>query len=79
MHSLVSPFERSSRMSAAAPGSYLLVTAPGSSGGLPGSVWPGGLAAEGLTSFFAGLDLMPPGIEEGTVVAAAGRKPRTGA
>jgi SAM-dependent methyltransferase len=63
---------------AAAPGSYLLVTA-GASGGLPESVWPGGPAAADLASFFAGLDLMPPGIEEGTVVAATGRKPRTGA
>jgi len=64
---------------AAAPGSYLLVTAAGASGGLPESVWPGGPAAADLASIFAGLDLMPPGIEEGTVVAATGRKPRTGA
>ena len=64
---------------AAAPGSYLLVTAAGASSGLPESVWPGGPAAADLASFFAGLDLMPPGIEEGTVVAATGRKPRTGA
>lgn len=64
---------------AAAPGSYLLVTAAGAPGGLPESVWPGGPAASDLASFFAGLDLMPPGIEEGTVVAATGRKPRTGA
>lgn len=63
---------------AVAPGSYLIVTA-GAPGGLPESVWPGGLGAADLTSFFAGLDLMPPGIEEGTVVAATGRKPRTGA
>lgn len=69
---------------AAAPGSYLLVTVAGASGagasgGLPESVWPGGPAAADLASIFAGLDLMPPGIEEGTVVAATGRKPRAGA
>ena len=64
---------------AAAPGSYLVVTATGASGGLPESVWPGGLAAADLAPFFAGLDLLQPGIEEGTVVAATGRKPRTGA
>ena len=64
---------------AVAPGSYLVVTATGVSGGLPESVWPGGPAAADLAPFFAGLDLLPPGIEEGTVVAATGRKPRTGA
>lgn len=62
---------------AVAPGSYLVVTAAGATSGLPESVWPGGLAAADLASFLAGLDLMPPGVEEGTVVAAAGLKPRT--
>jgi SAM-dependent methyltransferase len=61
---------------AAAPGSYLVVTA--APGGLPESVWSGGLAAADLASFLAGLDLLPPGIEEGPVVAATGRKPGTG-
>ena len=64
---------------AVAPGSYLVVTATGPAGGLPGSVGPGGLAAADLTSFFAGLDLMPADIDEGTVLAATGRKPRAGA
>ena len=61
---------------AVAPGSYLVVTA--APGGLPESVWSGGLAPNDLASFLAGLDLMPPGIEEGPVVAATGRKPGTG-
>jgi S-adenosyl methyltransferase len=61
---------------AAAPGSYLVVTvAAGRPGMLPGSVWPDGLAAADLASFFAGLDLLPPGIHEGPVLAAAGVKP----
>lgn len=63
---------------AAAPGSYLVVTAAGASGGLPDSLWPSGLAAADLASFLAGLDLLPPGIEEGPVMAATGRKLRTG-
>lgn len=50
---------------AAAPGSYLVVTAPAQgAGGLPESVWPDGLAAAGLGAFFAGLDLTPPGVTE---------------
>jgi SAM-dependent methyltransferase len=63
---------------AVAPGSYLVVTAAGASGGLPESLWPGGLAAADLASFLAGLEPLPPGIEEGPVLAATGRKPRTG-
>ncbi|HEY1819957.1 MAG TPA: SAM-dependent methyltransferase [Trebonia sp.] len=60
---------------ALAPGSYLVVTA--GAAGLPESVWPGGFTAADLASFFAGLDLVPPGIEEGTVVRATGVKPGT--
>jgi SAM-dependent methyltransferase len=64
---------------ALAPGSYLVVTAAaGKSGGLPESVWPGGFTAADLASFFAGLDLVPPGISAGTVVAATGFKPGPG-
>jgi hypothetical protein len=59
------------------PGSYLIVTAAGpGSGGLPESVWPGGLTAADVTSLFAGLDLLPPGVREGTVVGGTGVKPR---
>jgi len=63
---------------AVAPGSYLIVTAAGAPGGLPESVWPGRLTAADLGSFLAGLDPVPPGIEEGPVLAATGCKPRTG-
>jgi len=65
---------------AVAPGSYLVVTAAGAPGGLPESVWPGKFTAEDLGSFFAGLDLVPPGIQEsgtgeGGVLCATGVKP----
>jgi hypothetical protein len=63
---------------AVAPGSHLVVTmAAGRSGGLPESVWPDELTAGDLASFFAGLDLLPPGIHEGALLAAAGVKPLT--
>jgi hypothetical protein len=62
---------------ALAPGSYLVVTAAaGESGGLPESVWPGRFTADDLGSFFAGLDLVPPGIgERDGIVCATGLKP----
>ena len=60
---------------ALAPGSYLVVTAgAGESGGLPESVWPGRFTADDLGSFFAGLDLVPPGITEGGVMCGTGFK-----
>jgi hypothetical protein len=37
-------------------------------------VWPGRFAGDDLASFFAGLDLMPPGIKEGGVVGGTGFK-----
>jgi SAM-dependent methyltransferase len=62
------------------PGSYLVVTAARvESGGLPESVWPGGITAADVASFFAGLDLLPPGIREGTVVCGTAVKPRAAA
>ena len=67
---------------ALAPGSYLVVTAvPGSSGRLPGFTWPLPFTPDDLASFFAGLDLLPPGVHEttgapeGRVLCAAGIKP----
>lgn len=62
---------------ALAPGSYLVVTAVAAdAGGLPESVWPDGLTADALAPFFAGLDLVPPGIvTPGRVVAGSGVKP----
>jgi SAM-dependent methyltransferase len=59
---------------ALAPGSYLVATV--GAAGLPESVRPGGFTAADVASFFAGLDLVPPGIEEGNVVCATGIKPR---
>jgi S-adenosyl methyltransferase len=46
--------------------------------GLPDFTWTGGFTAADLASFFAGLDLLPPGIQEGKVVCAAGVKPAAG-
>jgi SAM-dependent methyltransferase len=64
---------------ALAPGSYLVVTAAvGDSGGLPESVWPGRFTPDDLGSFFAGLDLVPPGIREGKALCATGLKPHPG-
>ncbi len=60
---------------ALAPGSYLVVTAAaGESVALPESVWPGAFTAADLGSFFAGLDLVPPGIKDGRAVCATGVK-----
>jgi hypothetical protein len=53
---------------ALAPGSYLVATAaPGESAGssLPGFCWPGAFTPDDLASFFAGLELLPPGVTAG--------------
>lgn len=64
---------------ALAPGSYLVMTAAAGESGLPESVWPGRLTADDLGSFFAGLELLPPGIREETIVSGTGLKaPATG-
>jgi hypothetical protein len=61
---------------ALAPGSYLVVTVgAGESGGLPESVRPDRFTTDDLASFFAGLDLVPPGIREGKALCATGVKP----
>jgi hypothetical protein len=50
---------------ALAPGSYLVATAaPGSTGRLPDFTWPLPFTPDDLASFFAGLDLLPPGVHE---------------
>jgi hypothetical protein len=55
------------------PGSYLVATVgAGEAGGLPESLWPGGFTADDFASFFAGLDLLPPGIEAGPGIGAGG-------
>lgn len=60
---------------ALAPGSYLVVTAgAGESGALPETVWPGRFTEDDLGSFFAGLDLVPPGIRAGKALGATGVK-----
>ena len=60
---------------ALAPGSYLVVTAgAGESVALPESVWPGKFTADDLTSFFAGLDPVPPGVNQGGVLCQTGFK-----
>jgi hypothetical protein len=58
------------------PGSYLVVTAgAGDAGRLPDSVWAAGLTEADLASFFAGLDLLPPGItRHGEVLCGTGVK-----
>lgn len=64
---------------ALAPGSYLLITVGADQAGrLPDAVSPGGFTAEDVASFFGGLDLVPPGIGQGDVLCALGRKPSHG-
>lgn len=58
------------------PGSYVLITAgAGERGRLPDAVTPGGFEAEDIAGFFAGLELLPPGLSRGPVLCATGRKP----
>lgn len=60
---------------ALAPGSYLVLSAgAGESGRLPDAVSPGGFTAEDIGSFFAGLDLVPPGLRDGEVLRGLGVK-----
>jgi len=60
---------------ALAPGSYLVLTAgAGERGQLPDSVAPGGFTEADVASFFAGLDLQPPGIEASDVLCGTGVK-----
>lgn len=61
---------------ALAPGSYVLITAgAGEEGRLPDAVSPGGFEPEDIAGFFAGLELVPPGIGRGPLLAGTGRKP----
>jgi hypothetical protein len=63
------------------PGSYLIATAAAGRSTLPGFSWTGVFTADDLASFFAGLDLLPPGVTEGPgnpsgrALCAAGLKP----
>ena len=65
------------------PGSHLVVTAVEGQAALPGFTWTGAFTRDDLASFFAGLDLVPPGVTEGRgrlpsgVLCAAGvKRPR---
>ena len=66
---------------ALAPGSHLIATAAPGPASLPGFTWAGAFTADDLASFFAGLDLTPPGVAEGPgnpqgrALGAAGVKP----
>jgi len=59
------------------PGSYLVATVgAGDAGRLPDSVWAAGPSEADLSSFFGGLDLLPPGItRRGEVLCGTGVKP----
>jgi SAM-dependent methyltransferase len=58
---------------ALAPGSYLIVTAgPGQRHRLPDFIWPGPFTPDDLASFFAGLDLFPPGVHDGAAYGNQG-------
>jgi len=66
---------------ALAPGSRLIATAAPGQASLPGFTWPGEFTADDLASFFAGLDLDPPGVHPGpggpraVALCASGVKP----
>jgi SAM-dependent methyltransferase len=57
---------------ALAPGSYLVATAAAVESALPDFTWSGRFTADDLESFFAGLDLVPPGVQPGPGQPAAG-------
>lgn len=61
---------------ALAPGSYLVATVgAGKDGQLPDAIWPVSPPAGEFAGFFAGLDLLPPGIRAGHALCGAGVKP----
>jgi len=63
---------------ALAPGSYLVLSVgAGQSGRLPDAVSPDGFTAVDVTSFFDGLDLVPPGVREGEILCGLARKTAT--
>jgi S-adenosyl methyltransferase len=57
---------------ALAPGSYLVATAAAGESVLPDFTWAAGFTADDLASFFAGLDLLPPGVTPGPGGKAGG-------
>jgi hypothetical protein len=64
---------------ALAPGSHVIVTAGGGAAGrLPDTVAGADLSAAEVAAFLAGLDVVPPGVEEGLLLRGTGRKPGNG-
>jgi hypothetical protein len=60
---------------ALAPGSFVVISVgAGDEGRLPDAVARGGFTPEDMASFFAGLELVPPGIRPGPVLCATGVK-----
>lgn len=60
---------------ALAPGSHLVLTAGGGAQGRLPDVAAGAIfSAADVAAFFAGLDLLPPGVEEGLLLCGTGRK-----
>lgn len=60
---------------ALAPGSYVVITTgAGESGRLPDTVSPGGFTPDDVAAFFAGLEVVPPGIQSGPVLRGIGVK-----
>ena len=59
------------------PGSTLIATVgAGDAGRLPDAVWPAAATEPDLAAFFAGLDLLPPGVtRQGDVLCGVGVKP----
>jgi hypothetical protein len=61
---------------ALAPASHVIVTAGGGAAGrLPDTVAGADLSAAEVAAFLAGLDVVPPGVEEGLLLRGTGRKP----
>ena len=62
------------------PGSWLIATVgAGDAGRLPDAVWPAAVTEPDLAAFFAGLDLLPPGVtRQGDVLCGVGVKPYAG-
>ena len=60
---------------ALAPGSYVVITAgAGPDGRLPDTVTGGGFEADDIAGFFAGLEVLPPGISRSRIISGTGRK-----
>jgi SAM-dependent methyltransferase len=64
---------------ALAPGSHVVLTAGGGAAGrLPDTVAGADMSTADVAAFLAGLDMLPPGLEEGLLLRGTGRKPGNG-